>query len=341
MDAAIIDLPWHGAWLGMKIAVHPPQCLPGDEESNVMTIGIGVGLAEFPFSSAQAFWRWIAMCEDGGVDSFWQTDRLVSTPPFLETMSAMAAVAGATERMKFGMNVASVGLRDPLVLAKQCATVDFLSNGRLLPAFGVGSPLARDWAATGRSFTGSGTRTDEALTLIARLWSEDNVTFAGEHFQYHDATIAPRPVQQPMPLWLGGSSKVAIRRTARLGTGWQAGAENPEEVRRVVEAIKAATAEAGRSIDGEHYGAGFYFRFGDWEDGPLPVLVQAYQQRTGRDPHDAFAVGSAKDLCARLEEYIAAGISKFILRPTGSSDEELRDQTRRLIEEVIPVFAGR
>lgn len=306
-----------------------------------MTIGIGVGLAEFPFSSARAFWRWIELCEAGGIDSFWQTDRLVSTSAFLETMSVMAAVAGATERMKFGMNVASVGLRDPLLLAKQCATVDFLSHGRLLPAFGVGSPLAPDWAATGRAFKGSGKRADEALTLIARLWSEEHVTFAGEHFQYHDATIAPRPVQQPMPLWIGGSSKVAIRRTAGLGTGWQAGAENPEEVRRVVEAIKVATAEAGRSIDEDHYGAGFYFRFGGWHDGPLPVLVQAYQQRTGRDPHYAFAVGRDKDICARIEAYIAAGISKFILRPTGSSDEDLMDQTRRLINEVIPVFEGR
>src|SRR5215475_4152616 len=153
-------------------AVHPP-CGPVQEESQVMTIGIGVGLAEFPFSSASAFWRWIALCEAGGVDSFWQTDRLVSTIAFLETMSAMAAVAGATERMKFGMNVASVGLRDPLLLAKQCATVDFLSQGRLLPAFGVGSALAPDWAATGRTFKGSGKLADEALTLIARLWTEE------------------------------------------------------------------------------------------------------------------------------------------------------------------------
>jgi probable F420-dependent oxidoreductase len=306
-----------------------------------MAIGIGLGLAEFPFSSAKAFWRWIEMCEEGGVDSFWQTDRLVSTIPFLETMSAMAAVAGATERMKFGMNVASVGLRDPLLLAKQCATVDFLSNGRILPAFGVGSPIAPDWAATGRSPKGSGKIADEALTLISRLWSEEKVTFEGEHFQYHEATIAPRPVQKHMPLWIGGSSKVAIRRTARIGTGWQAGAENPEEVRKVVEAIKAATAEAGRSIDGDHYGAGFYFRFGGWDDGPLPLLVKSYQKRTGRDPKYSLAVGGDEDICARIEEYIAAGISKFVLRPTGSSDEELMDQTRRLLEEVIPVFEGR
>ena len=104
-----------------------------------MTIAVGLGFMDFPFSSADAYWRWVAMCEDGGVDSVWQTDRLVSEKPFLECMSAMAALAGATKRLKFGMNVVSLGLRDPLLLAKQCATIDVLSNGRLLPAFGIGS----------------------------------------------------------------------------------------------------------------------------------------------------------------------------------------------------------
>jgi hypothetical protein len=86
-----------------------------------MAIGIGLGMAEFPFSTARAFWRWVEQCEAGGVDSLWQTDRLVSKVPFLETMSTMAALAGATDRLKFGMNIASVGLRDPLLLAKQTA----------------------------------------------------------------------------------------------------------------------------------------------------------------------------------------------------------------------------
>ena len=98
-----------------------------------MSIAIGIGIAEFPFSSAEAYWRWVEMAEAGGIDSIWQTDRLVSRAPFLECMTAMAAIAGATKRLKFGMNVASVGLRDPLLLAKQCATVDFLSGGRILP----------------------------------------------------------------------------------------------------------------------------------------------------------------------------------------------------------------
>ncbi|MDP7344868.1 MAG: LLM class flavin-dependent oxidoreductase, partial [Alphaproteobacteria bacterium] len=81
-----------------------------------MTFAVGLGFMNFPFSSADAYWRWVGMCEEGGVDSLWQTDRLVSEQPFLECMSAMAALAGATKRLKFGMNVVSLGLRDPLLL---------------------------------------------------------------------------------------------------------------------------------------------------------------------------------------------------------------------------------
>ena len=92
-----------------------------------MTVGIGVGLSRFPFAGAQGYWEWVQMCEESAVDSIWQTDRLVSAEPMLECLAAMAALAGATRRIRFGMNVASIALRDPLVTAKQCATIDFLS----------------------------------------------------------------------------------------------------------------------------------------------------------------------------------------------------------------------
>lgn len=301
-----------------------------------MTVGVGLGLADFPFSSADAFWEWVDVCEEGGVDSLWQTDRLVSPMPHLECMSAMAALAGRTRRMKFGMNVASLGLRDPLLTAKQCATVDFLSNGRLLPAFGVGSAVAPDWGATGRSSKGSGKVADEAMELVTRLWREDAVTFEGEHFQYKDARIEPKPVQKHIPFWVGGSSKPAIRRTAKFGTGWQAGQETAEELPPVLDAIKEAVAKAGRSIDADHYGAGFHFRFGGWDDADLPKRTRAFEKRTGRDPKQHFAVGDADAILRRIAGYAEAGISKFILRPIGQSDSELMDQTRQLIEEVIP-----
>lgn len=301
-----------------------------------MAVGVGLGLADFPFSSAEAYWAWVDLCEAGGVDSLWQTDRLVSPMPHLECMSAMAALAGRTRRMKFGMNVASLGLRDPLLTAKQCATVDFLSGGRILPAFGVGSAVAPDWGATGRSPKGSGKVADEAMEIVTRLWREDAVTFEGAHFRYENARIEPKPVQKHIPFWVGGSSKPAIRRTAKFGTGWQAGQETAAELPPVLDAIKEAVAAQGRSIDDDHYGAGFHFRFGGWEDADLPKRTRSFEKRTGRDPKQHFAVGDADAILARIEGYADAGISKFILRPIGLTDADLMAQTERLIEDVIP-----
>ena len=128
-----------------------------------MSDRIGMGIANFPFSDVKTLWRWIDLCEDAGVDSIWQTDRLISPQPMLESMTFMAALAAGTEKLKFGMNVVVVGFRDPLVLAKQCATIDFLSNGRLLPAFGVGGPIAPEWRVTDRPLAGRGPIADEAL----------------------------------------------------------------------------------------------------------------------------------------------------------------------------------
>src|SRR5579871_980024 len=213
-----------------------------------MGVGIGLGCAEFPFSGASAYWRWIDMCEAGGVDSIWQTDRIVSRQPFLESMTTMAALAGRTRRMKFGMNVVSLAFRDPVLLAKQCATIDVLSEGRLLPAFGIGSPLGPEWTALDIDTKTRGRRTDESLEIIARLWREESVDFQGRHYKLNGASISPKPVQPDLPMWIGGSSDAAVRRTAKYGTGWQGGGETIEDAIRVVAAIKAALPAAGRKI---------------------------------------------------------------------------------------------
>ena len=106
-----------------------------------MGVAIGLGLSECPFKDPGDYWRWIDLCEAGGIDSMWQTDRLVGPHPMLETLTVRAALAGRTKKMKFGMNVLSAAFRDPVLVAKQCATIDFLSGGRLLPAFGIGTEL--------------------------------------------------------------------------------------------------------------------------------------------------------------------------------------------------------
>ena len=204
----------------------------GQGRSRCVSVAIGLGLMEFPFAGAADYWRWVDLCEAGGIDSLWQTDRLVSRQPILECMAAMAALAGRTRRLRFGMNVVSLALRDPVLLAKQCATIDVLSEGRLLPAFGIGSPLGPEWQALDIDTKTRGRRTDEALEIIARLWREDSVDFEGTHYHLSGASISPKPVQPDLPMWIGGSSEAAIRRTARYGTGWQAGAETAGRCRQ-------------------------------------------------------------------------------------------------------------
>jgi probable F420-dependent oxidoreductase len=304
-------------------------------------IAVGLGLMEFPFAGAAGFWRWVDLCEAGGVDSLWQTDRIVSREPILEAISVMAALAGRTRRLKFGVNVLSLAFRDPVLVAKQCATIDVLSEGRLLPAFGIGSPLAPEWQALDLDTRTRGRKTDEALEIIGRLWREDAVDFAGAHFHLRGASIMPKPVQPDLPVWIGGSSPAAIRRTARFGTGWQAGSEGPAEVAPVVAEIRAAAAALGRTIDEDHYGAGIPFRFGRVDDPGLGRLFDAYKKRTGRDPLGYFAIGGGAEIVDRIARYVEAGISKFILRPAARGDEEMMAQTRRLIEEVLPVIAAR
>ena len=300
-----------------------------------MSVAIGLGLMDFPFKTGADYWRWVDLCEAGGVDSLWQTDRLVSKQPILECMATMAALAGRTRRLRFGMNVVSLALRDPVLLAKQCATIDVLSEGRLLPAFGIGSPLGPEWQALDIDTKTRGKRTDESLEIIARLWREDSVDFAGKHYRLSGASISPKPVQPDLPMWIGGSSDAAIRRTAKYGTGWQGGGETLEDAGRVVAAIKKAVVEAGRSIDEDHYGAAFPFYFGKATDSLVTGAMAAYAKRTGRDASSYFAIGDAEVIRDRVAAYVAVGIEKFILRPVGNGDEVIA-QTKRLIEEVLP-----
>ena len=305
-----------------------------------MTVSAGLGIANFPFEDAKGFWRWVDLCDNGGVDSIWQSDRLIGPDPNLECMSVMAALAGATRNLKFGMNVASLGLRDPVLTAKACATIDVLSEGRLLPAFGVGSARSRDYAATGTPTRGRGQRSAEGLEILSRLWREDSVTFEGKHFQLSEASIAPRPVQQPLPLWVGGSAPQAIDRTARWGTGWQAGIESPDEVQPVITAIKARAAELGRPIDEDHYGAGFAFRFGKADEPVVTRYREFLTQRLGKPADGFLAVGDVEEIMALLKRFRDAGVHKFILRPIAQGTEEFIDQTRLLIERVLPAVAA-
>lgn len=303
-----------------------------------MSISAGLGIANFPFADATGFWEWVDLCDTSGVDSIWQSDRIIGPDANLECMSVMAALAGRTRHLKFGMNVASLGLRDPVITAKACATIDVLSNGRLLPAFGVGSARSRDYSATGTPTRGRGKRAEEGLEILTRLWRDESVTLKGEYYELTDAVIAPRPVQQPLPLWVGGSAEQAVHRTAKWGTGWQAGLESPAEVAPVIAAIKATLPQYDRQIDDDHYGAGFAFRFGDPDEPICRKYHELLQARLGKDPTTLSAIGGTTEMMELLLAFHKVGVHKFVLRPIAADTADFIDQTRQFIDQLLPLI---
>ena len=300
-----------------------------------MAIGLGLGMAAYTFTSAKGYWKWVKRCDTAGIDSLWQTDRLISKEPFLECLTVMAGLAGATTKIKFGMNVASLGLRDPLMTAKQCATIDYLSNGRLLPAFGLGSNRSRDWVGSGTDTKARGRRMNEALEIMTALWEGEEVSYQGKHFNYDRACISPLPVQKPLPLWIGGSSDAAIERSGRYGTGWQAAFDTPQEAGLVVEKILSSAEKHKRPMDRDHFSAGFGVRFGTWDEEPVKKMAADFEARTGKEASRGLVVGNGDEILNRIQEYVSHGVSKFILRPIGNGDSEMEDQTEQIIEKVL------
>jgi probable F420-dependent oxidoreductase len=305
-----------------------------------MAVRAGFGIASFPFDKPKSWFEWVQLLERYKVDSVWQTDRLVSVDPYLEAVSVMATLAGCTERIKFGMNAIVAPLRDPLVLAKQCATIDYLSNGRLLPMFGVGYPNAVEWKSTNRDASDRGARSTEIFQLLNMLWTQESVTFEGKFFQYRNVSVTPRPIQNPLPLWIGGNADAALKRTAKLGTGWIGGITTVEQVAHAINLIRTESTALGRTIDDDHYGTSLAFRIGTLDD---PVVSQfPLVRRAGIgdeiDLRPLLAIGSVQQIIDRIEAYKAVGASKFVLLPIAMGDADVFDQTRRACEEILPAI---
>jgi probable F420-dependent oxidoreductase len=209
-----------------------------------------VGVMPGPWTSGEdgveLFWKFVDLCETTDIDSVWFSERLSSPQPVLEPMTTMAAVAARTRRLKFGPSVLIAPFRSPVLMARELAMIDYLSHGRMLPAVGVGAEGDREFRASGIAVKERGRRTDETIRILRRCWAEDEVTFEGEFWQLEKITVLPRPRQQPFPLWIGGNTEVAMRRTGQLGDGWIPSFITPESFAAGVDKTQAFATAAGR-----------------------------------------------------------------------------------------------
>ncbi len=281
-----------------------------------MKVRIGYGLgATQGVGNAASFAALVDGLEENGFDSLWLSERVSGPAP--DPIIGLAVAAGRTAKLKLGTSVQVLPGRNPVLLAKELASLDVLSGGRLLPAFGLGVASGPEQQAFGVERGDRAPWFDEALQLIRRIWSEDAVDHDGARFHYEALRVLPKPTQQPLAVWLGGKAPSELRRVGRLGDGWLASFATPTNCETSRRAIDAAAEEAGRSIDAEHFGTMiFYAR----DAAPKAVLELLARRNPDVDPTELVVEGISK-LASRIEEYLAVGFSKFVLVPFGAPDD--------------------
>ena len=243
-----------------------------------------------------------------GFDSLWLPEHMLNGP--FDPLVGLTYAAARTTRLKLGAYLIVPG-RNPVRLARELANLDRLSGGRLLLIMVLGQPSAPELLAQHVVKAERGALLEEVIPLLRRLWNGEVVDHHGPHYQLRDARISPTPVQTPLEMWVGGQLPAALRRAGRLGDGWIPSLLTPTEAAEKRQRVEAAAAEAGRTIDPEHFGVNLTY-----SRGPLPTTVveQLRRRRPDLDPAD-FIPQHRTALHERVDEWLAVGFSKFLLRP--------------------------
>lgn len=284
--------------------------------------------------------------ESLGVDSVWVSDHIIvprritsfypydpqgrfPTAPeqdYLEPLTALTFLAGCTERVQLGTSVLILPYRNALLTAKIVATLDALSNGRVILGVGVGW-MEEEFVALGLdTYHQRGAVSDEYIQAFRQLWTTDQPRFEGKYVRFSDIGFAPKPVRQPHPpIWVGGHTAPAIRRAARLGDGWHpiglrppAGLP-PDEMRQAVARLHDEANKAGRHPED----VTISFR---------APLVFADRTGTDRTP----LTGSAAAIQDDIGRYAACGVSHMIFDVQTPDVTDMRRVMERFAQDVRP-----
>lgn len=291
-----------------------------------MKIRVAVATNNSP-ADPDEFARFIDGLEARCFDTVWLSDTPMA--PVIEPKLALAVAGARTTRLKLGTNVVVAG-RNPLLLAKELAHLDRLTNGRLLLAFmpGIGSPKER--AALGTTGVDRTARVQRTIELCRAWWAGQAVTAELGEWTYDGITVGPAPVQDPLEIWLGGNGPRALQLTGTHSDGWLGSRATPAEAQSHMATIQAAATACGREIDDDHFGISIPYSRVPVDD----VIIARLMQRTKADRVDILPIG-ADELTALLRRHIDAGMSKFVVRPM-STPEGWDAELDWLAEHALP-----
>ena len=253
--------------------------------------------------------------------------RYPGTGYHLETLTTMSFLAGATRRIRLITSVMIAPYRNLIITAKMLASLDVLSQGRVIVGLGVGWMKEEFDNLQTPAFNDRGRVTDEYIHAFRELWTNDNPSFDGKYCKFSDIVFLPKPVQRPtIPIWIGGHSKQALRRAGRLGDGWHpiGGVPTiplePEDVKRDLETVAGHAQAAGRN--------------------PRAMRVALKGSLFDREKQTAPGrrrrfLGTAEEIAADIREYASAGVDTLIFDVRRPSPTETLERMEWMAEEVI------
>jgi probable F420-dependent oxidoreductase len=265
------------------------------------------------------------MAEELGFDSVWIPDHAVVPravearygPVYYDAIAVLGYLAGITHRVRLGTTVLVIPYRHPMVLAKELASIDQLSEGRLILGVGVGWAEA-EFQALGVSFAERGRYTDEALRVMQTLWSQDMPQYSGPYYSFADIIFQPKPVQHPLPIWVGGQSRAALRRTAQCATGWHPIDQSLAQLQTAMAILATLSQQTGRQT---------------------PALCPRFTVRVRETASDAarqFMEGSTEQITADLLQLQALGASHVVLSTQTNDMARFHWEIETLAAHVLP-----
>lgn len=281
--------------------------------------------------------RFVRSAEEWGFDSLWVQEQTLGTDPSLEPVVHLAHVAALTTSIRLGTAAIIAPVRNPVVLAKQLASVDRLSGGRLIVGVALGD-MPSLFTASGVPHSNRVARLERFVEIAREVWVNGSVTFDDGEVRLDDAPMSPVPVQRPHPpLWFGAHSEAALDRALRLGTGWiGAGGSTVESFARLARRVSAAR-RAGTAPDGFTVGKKVYLHVDDDAERAQQDLLAWFREHWGGARglslgQQVGIAGTAAGVASRLATVVRAGAELVILNPVR---DELR-QLELLAEHVIP-----
>lgn len=277
--------------------------------------------------------RFVRQAEQLGYQSLWTQERLTGDPTVIDPLSFLAYIAGQTSKARICVSVVVLPRHNPIHLAKQTASIDQMSNGRLILGVGLGTS-ASDLTQYGLSTDRRVRRFIEHVEIIKALWTQDGVTYHGDFYHLEGTNISPKPAQQPHPpIWFGANVEAAVRRAVKHGDGWTgAGSSSRDDFPGNVGRVQGLLAAEGRTQKDFPISKRVYLAIDDDEELALRRLTEWSANYYGNPkiPELAAIWGSAAKVQEKLAEWSELGVDEFALNPVYDYErhaEQLADLT--------------